>query len=55
MRSYQGESVSAAHCHERARRFVFISGTLKCFIDVVRVNRVAVREDVVGTPWFEAA
>lgn len=55
MRSYQGESVSSTHRHERASRVVFISGTLKCSIDVVRVNRVAVGEDVVGARWFEAA
>lgn len=55
MRSYQGESVSSAHRHERASRVVFISGTLRCSVNVVRVNGGAVGEDVVGARWFEAA
>lgn len=55
MRSYQGESISSAHSHRYACEQVFISGTLQCSIDGVRVNNVAVGEDVVGARWFEAA
>lgn len=53
--SYQGESVSSAHCHERACRVVFIPRTTEFSIDLVGVNSVAALDDVVGTPWFEAA
>lgn len=44
MRSYQGESVSSAHCQKREHGVVFISRTFKFSIDVVRVNKVAVKK-----------
>lgn len=53
--SYQGESVSSAHCHERALGLVFIPRISEFSIDFVGVSSVAVSNDVVGTPWFEAA
>lgn len=53
--SYQGESVSSAHFHEGARRVGFIPRAPEFFIDFVGANNVAALNDVVGTPWFEAA
>lgn len=53
--SYQGESVSSAHCHECAPIVVFIPLIRECSIDFVDVNSVATLNDVVGVPWFEAA